>query len=85
MSMKFKINFTQANIGDHQERYQHLDCFSFSCDSISQAFEIVSDKVAECERDVDSCDLWWTDTCVANCTYLLDQNDELTDICLCNL
>ena len=70
--MKFKIDYRWENVGDHQERYEHLD-------------GIISDFVEKAESGVADSELWGTDTCVKSCTYLLNDNDEMTDTRLSDL
>ena len=83
--MKFKIDYRWDNVGDHQDRYAHLDGKVVEASSAKEADGIISDFVAKAEEGVSDAELWGSDTCVQNCAYLLDANGEMTDTRLSDL
>ena len=83
--MKFKIDYRWDNVGDHQDRYAHLDGKVIEVNSAKEADGIISDFVAKAEEGVSDAELWGSDTCVKSCAYLLDDNGEMTDTRLSDL
>lgn len=79
------ISFDWANIGDHLERYKHLDSRTFEASTPEEAYNIISNLQEECEAGVPDDEIWDSDTSLYNCCYQiychqlddLDDNDEM--------
>lgn len=80
--MKFKIDFDFADKGiyrDHHERYQHLNGMIFETRTASECLAQLEEITKLIERNVPADKLWPTDTKLKVFTFLLDENNNLTN------
>ncbi len=70
------IKFTNGSVGDHWDRYRHLDGMTFDASSPEEADKIISDLQEECESGVPDEELWPSDTSLYLCCYQIKVNGD---------